>query len=621
MTELIDALRGAVSAGHAPPADVRLALAGTDDPALLRKAGRALAALADPAGELRPVRVSVVANCTVGPFEALLRSRLVGAGALPEITAAPYGSFEITLATGGFDAASELVACVLDESWFLPAELDFAEPQSAAGHLEDRLRQLRELVTVALSTTNATLVLHTVPLPGHIRDTMVSLRDRTALTRLWYRLNTGLLELAEEFGQVQVVDLVGLLGDAGVRARDERLHAYADLPYTDGALLLLADGVRRVAQARLGLSRKVLAIDLDNTLWGGVLGEVGAEGVALGGLYPGKSYQRLQRTVRALRDQGVILVLASKNDAEHVERALCDHPEALLRPEAFSVSMVNWDSKAGNLRQAADTLGLSTQSMVFMDDSAFERGEVAARLPEVALVDASGEPAQLVTSLVRGGWFDVLELTGTDLKRPELYRARGMRKDFSGGFASAEEYLSALDLKVVIEPVTPFGVARAAQLAARTNQFNLTGVRFDEASTRAMLTDPTRLVAVVSVSDRFGDEGIVGAVWVDRSAQTWHVLNLVLSCRVLGRGVEFAVAGWVARQAEQAGATGLTGAFVPSPKNGVAAGFWEKAGFEAREDGLFAFAPGRDPDPTPSWIPTESGPASGATAHEPPTGS
>lgn len=621
MPELIDALRTDVSAGRAPAADTRLALLGSDDPALLRRAGRALTPLADPSGELRPVRVSVVATCTVGPYEALLRARLVGAGALPEITLAPYGAFDLTLATGAFDDASDLVACVLDETWFLPAELDFAEPQSAAEHLDDRLRQLRELVSAALATTHATLVLHTVPLPGNVRDTMVSLKARATLTRLWYRLNTGLLELAEEFDQVQVVDLVGQLGDHGVRARDERLHAYADLPYADGALLLLADGVRRVAQARLGLSRKVLAIDLDNTLWGGVLGEVGAEGVALGGLYPGKSYQRLQRTVAALRDQGVILVLASKNDAEPVERALSDHPEVLLRPEAFSASMVNWDSKAGNLRLAADTLGLGTQSMVFMDDSAFERGEVSARLPEIALVDASGEPAQLVTSLVRDGWFDVMELTGTDRKRPELYRARGQRKDFSGGFGSTDEYLAALDLKVVIEPVTPFGVARAAQLAARTNQFNLTGLRFDEASTRAMLTDPTRLVSVVSVSDRFGDEGIVGAVWVERSADTWHVLNLVLSCRVLGRGVEFAVAGWLAGQAERAGATSLTGAFVPSPKNSVAAGFWEKAGFEARDDGLFAFTPGRDPDPTPSWIPLGDGTAYGASTHQTPAGS
>lgn len=612
---LIDDLRSAVSAGRPPSAGVRLALLGADDPALLRKAGRSLAALADPAGELRPVRVSVVATCTVGPYEALLRARLVGAGALPEITLAPYGAFDLTLATGGLDESSDLVACVLDESWFLPAELDHAEPESVAGHLEDRLRQLRQLVSATLSRTDATVVLHTVPLPGSVLDTVVSIRARSTLTRLWYRLNTGLLELAEEFGQVQVVDLAGRLGDTGVRARDERLHAYADLPYTDGALLLLADGLRRIAQARLGLSRKVLAVDLDNTLWGGVLGEVGAEGVALGGLYPGKSYQRLQRTVAALRAQGVILVLASKNDAEPVERALSDHPEVLLRPEAFSASMVNWDSKAGNLRLAADTLGLGTQSMVFMDDSAFERGEVAARLPEVALVDAGGEPAQLVTSLLRGGWFDVMELTGTDRARPELYRARGLRKDFSSGFGSAEEYLRALALKVVIEPVTPFGVARAAQLAARTNQFNLTGLRFDEASTRAMLTDPTRLVAVVSVSDRFGDEGIVGAAWVERSADTWHVLNLVLSCRVLGRGVEFAVAGWLAGQAGRAGATSLTGAFVPSPKNSVAAGFWAKAGFAARDDGLFVFTPGQDPDPTPSWLRPGDDPASAALTH------
>ena len=154
-----------------------------------------------------------------------------------------------------------------------------------------------------------------------------------------------------------MTDLVSALADLPFGVRDARLHSYADLPYTDAVLQLLAGQFARVAQARAGLSRKVLALDLDNTLWGGVLGEVGAAGVELGGLYPGKCYLNLQRAVRRLREQGVILVLASKNDPEAVQQALADHPEMLLRSEAFSVTAVNWSDKAGNLRQAADTLG------------------------------------------------------------------------------------------------------------------------------------------------------------------------------------------------------------------------------------------------------------------------
>ncbi|MFH8344269.1 HAD-IIIC family phosphatase [Streptomyces sp. NPDC018045] len=607
MSDTITSLKDAVASGTAPGPALRLALSRIDDPAALRRAGRALAGLADPAGELRPVRVAVVADCTVGAFEPMLRAGLVGAGALPEIVTAPYGAFDLTLATGGFDPDCDVLSCLLDESYFLPGDLDHAEPGTAAGHLTERLEHLRGLVTAALATTHATLVLHTVPLPGNVRDSVLSRRARGELTRLWYRLNLGLLELAEASPQIEVVDLAGLLGDVAAPARDDRLHSYADLPYTDAALLVLAREVRRIAQARLGLSKKVLALDLDNTLWGGVLGEVGAEGVALGGLYPGKAYKELQRAAHRLREQGVVLVLASKNDEEPVRRALLEHPEAVLRPDDFSVLVVNWESKAANLTQATRALGLGLSSVVFMDDSPFERGAVEAQLPEVTVVDAGGDPAGLVTSLVRHGWFDVPELTGTDRKRPELYRARSLRSDFSGGFSSAEDYLKALDLKVTVEPVTRFTAPRAAQLAARTNQFNLTGVRFDEAATVAMLTDPACLVASVSVRDRFGDEGMVGAAWVARDADAWHVRNLVLSCRVLGRGVEFAVAGWLARQAREAAVPRLTGAFVPSAKNAVAAAFWEKAGFVPAGEGRFEFAPADMPDPTPSWVDVTSG--------------
>jgi FkbH-like protein len=197
----------------------------------------------------------------------------------------------------------------------------------------------------------------------------------------------------------------------------------------------------------------------------------------------------------------------------------------------------------------------------------------------------------------------VLDLTDTDRDRPALYRTRALRSDFEGGFGSSEDYLHALNIELRIEPVTAFGVARVAQLAARTNQFNLTGIRFDEARTAAMSADPQYLIASLTVSDRFGDEGVVGALWVHRDPPTWRVLNMVLSCRVLGRGIELAAIDWLAQEAGDAGATALQGSFVASAKNGSAAGFWERAGFRpAAEDGLFTLELGDGWDPAPSWI-------------------
>ena len=176
---------------------------------------------------------------------------------------------------------------------------------------------------------------------------------------------------------------------------------------------------------------------------------------------------------------------------------------------------------------------------------------MGSELPEVALVAADGDPAHLVGSLLAPGWFDVLDLTETDRERPALYRTRALRTEFEGGFGSSEDYLQALAIELKVEPVSPFGVARVAQLAARTNQFNLTGIRFDETRTAAMASDPGHLVASLSVSDRFGDEGVVGALWVECGGETWRVLNMVLSCRVLSRGIELAAVDWLATSGQR----------------------------------------------------------------------
>ncbi|MEO6503339.1 MAG: HAD-IIIC family phosphatase [Jatrophihabitantaceae bacterium] len=602
---LLQAVRSAVDEGRTPPTEVRVSLAQLADPGLARKVGRLLGDLLPQDAGLAPVRLGVLATCTVGPFEPLLRTSLVGVGTLPAISVGDYGNFEMSLASGAFalDGEPDVLACLMDESFFLPADWAGGDVEAVTAHIEARAQEFRALVGSVAQRSSVTLVLHTVPLPAEVRETFLSWRARASLARAWHQLNADLLTLAEEHRQVLVVDLVSLLADQPFPARDARLHRYADLPYTDGALHVLARQVARIVQAKMGLSRKVLALDLDNTLWGGVLGEVGATGVELGGLYPGSCFLNLQRSARRLREQGVILVLASKNDAAIVDDALLNHPEMLLRSDAFSVTAVNWSPKADNLRQAAESLSLSTGSFVFMDDSAFERGQVASVLPEVALVAADGDPAYLVSSLLAPGWFDVLDLTETDRDRPALYRTRALRSDFQGGFGSSEDYLHALSIELCVEPVTEFGVARVAQLAARTNQFNLTGIRFDEARTAAMAADPSHLVASLTVSDRFGDEGVVGALWVDCGEQTWQVLNMVLSCRVLSRGIELAAIDWLAHRANEAGARTLQGSFVASSKNGSAAGFWERAGFRpAPEDGVFTLDLRDGWNPAPNWI-------------------
>jgi len=605
---LIDDIKRAVRDGTLTRAD-QVALAACDDPAVLRSAGRALAKLPADAG-LRTVKIGILSTATAGPLEYLLRARLAAAGMAARFTAGEYGAFDLTLAEAAGDvfAGQDVVFCLLDESYLLPRDWAGGDIATLTEFITARAAGLRQALVAAAGRAGATVLVHTVPLSAHVRNTVISWRDRAALSACWARANADLLDLAEARTGVHVIDFVSDLADAAVPAGDDRLRHYADIPYTDGALAVLADQVRRFTQAKVGLSRKVLALDLDNTLWGGVLGEVGAAGVELGGLYPGKSYKELQRTAARLRDQGVILVLASKNDADHVDAALREHPEMVLRPELFSATAVNWQPKAGNLKLMADGLDLGINAFVFLDDSPFERGHVAAEQPDVTVLAADGDPAYLVGTLVRGGWFDTLELTDTDRKRPAMYKARTERTEFAGGFGSSEDYLGALDVTVTITTATDFEAPRIAQLAARTNQYNLTGIRYSQPETAKLIAEEDHLVISWAVRDRFGDEGIVGAAWIDTGEPTWRVANLVMSCRVLGRGVELSVLGWLVRQARAAGARTLEGRFVPSARNGVAADLWNRAGLVRADQGedaaeqVYTLDLADAADLVPAWI-------------------
>ena len=605
---VLESIKSSVAAGEVPPRRVLVELADTTDPMTHRQAGRALKKL--DGSSLRAVKVGLLATSTAGPLELMLRSAFVTGGLAPTFTAGEYGAFDMQLAQAAPEVfeGQDVVFLLLDDSYFLPKDWTGDDVAGLVNFITDRGEQLTSLVTQAAERTGTTVLLHTVPLSSTVRDTVISWRDRAALERGWARLNLALLELADVQG-VAVADFVSDLAESGVPARDDRLKQYADIGYTDGALMVLARQVRRFLQAKTGQSRKVLALDLDNTLWGGVLGEVGAAGVELGGLYPGKSFKELQRSILRLRDQGVILALASKNDADHVDASIREHPEMLLRPEVFSATAVNWQPKAQNLRGMAEQLDLGINAFVFLDDSPFERGHVSDEAPEVTVLSSDGDPAYLVRTLVSGGWFDTVELTETDRKRPAMYKARAERGEFAGAFGSSEDYLAALDMNVLIATATEFEVPRIAQMAARTNQFNLTGIRYSQPETAQLVADPEHLVISWAVKDKFGDEGIVGAAWIDRSADTWKVLNFVMSCRVLGRGVELSVIGWLVRQAKAAGASSLEGRFVPSARNSVSSGMWNKAGFTetGQEDQSQVYTLDlRDvADLVPSWIKLE----------------
>ncbi|HEY3478396.1 MAG TPA: HAD-IIIC family phosphatase, partial [Streptomyces sp.] len=325
------------------------------------------------------------------------------------------------------------------------------------------------------------------------------------------------------------------------------------------------------------------------TLWGGVLGEDGAEGIEIGEGYRGEAFTAFQRVVRQLGSQGVLLAAVSKNDAEPVRKVLDDHPAMTLRSGDFVRVTANWRPKHENLRELADALNLSVASLVFADDSPYERGLVRRELPEVAVLDLDGEPALHIGKLLADDWFAVRELTAEDRSRGAQYREEAARGDFLQTFDSLDDYLRELDVTVRLSRARESDVPRLSQLTLRTNQFNCTTWRLQPAEVAAMAADPALLVLPVHAADRFGSNGMIGAVFGRRDGAALHLDNFVLSCRVFSRGIEHACLAAVLRHARATGATEVLATYRRSPKNSLVKEFYPRYGFAlVADDGTTA---------------------------------
>jgi FkbH-like protein len=328
-------------------------------------------------------------------------------------------------------------------------------------------------------------------------------------------------------------------------------------------------------------------MDCDNTLWGGVVGEDGALGVDAGEDAPGNAHVELQRYALRLREQGVLLAIVSKNDEPDVWEVFDRHPGMLLKREHLAAARINWRPKSENLRELAAELRLGSDSLVFIDDSPAECAEVRANAPEITVIHLDDDPAHFVGLLERACAFDRLALTSEDAQRAEMYSQERQREQLRGG-ATMDEYLAGLQLVVRIATVGEEHVARVAQLVNKTNQFNLTTGRRTESEVRTLVSDPSWRAYAVWVQDRFGDYGLTGAAFCRREPESWSVDTLLLSCRVLGRGVETALLSCLLQQAEADGASRLRGRFIPSAKNEMAAAYYPDHGFYEEEPGLFA---------------------------------
>ncbi|MER6633000.1 HAD-IIIC family phosphatase [Streptomyces sp. NPDC000987] len=563
-------------------------LARQDDwPAQLSRAGRLLARVApeDVAERhpgVEPAGVAVTGHGTLDALTAPLTAELARHGIPSRVSVGDHDAWLRDLQDPGshlYAPGTELALCLLD------AQVVFDElplpwgPEDVAKALAGKLELLDALAARYDEHGTGTLVLNTLPLPAEHPRQLLDHRSRTELSILWREFNIGVLRLAAAHPRLHVVDLEPLIAEGGP-VRDPRLAAYAKVHLGEELLARYARQAGHLLRTLRGRTRKVLVVDLDNTLWDGILGDDGPDGIAAATTYRGEAFGRFQRVVKQIGSQGVLLAVCSKNDREPVLDVLRTHPDMTLREDDFVRIHADWEPKDGAIRTIADRLNLSTDSFVFADDSPFERGLVASSLPEIALIALDEEPALHVDRLLADGWFDVRELTAADRGRAVQYRQEAERQDLQQATGSMEEYLRALGVTVEVAPVRDHEVARIAQITLRTNQFNLTTRRLQAPDVRERLDSPDHLVLAVRSRDRFGDNGVVGALFAHREDEALRIDNMLLSCRVFARGIEQAALAALLEHARDSGAAEVRASYRPTAKNRKVRDLYPSLGFE-----------------------------------------
>lgn len=393
-------------------------------------------------------------------------------------------------------------------------------------------------------------------------------------------LNAKLLEWSAGNGIV-LLDIARLAATIGLEQWDspQQWHA-SKLPFAFEMVPLYADHVARTLGAIVGKSRKCLVLDLDNTLWGGVIGDDGVGGIALGqGSATGEAFLAIQHIAMDLRNRGVILAVCSKNEMDAAMIPFREHSEMLLKEEHIAVFQANWIDKAANLKAIAETLNIGLDALVFLDDNPAEREQVRSALPMVAVPEVSTDPAFYPRILLAAGYFDTISFGDDDRIRAETYRANAERAALEANASNLDDYLQSLDMVCTIRPFNAEGRARIAQLINKSNQFNLTTRRYTESEVAGVEADPNKYGLQIQLVDRFGNNGMISVIIADKAADTWTIDTWLMSCRVLGRRVEHAVLANLVTAARQAGAQSLIGHYVPTLKNKMVADHYGKLGF------------------------------------------
>ena len=526
-----------------------------------------------------PLRVAIAATFTAQPVATSLRLWGRASGFEIDCHFADYDQIMQTLIddSSAFGTNGDGVNVLL----LRPEDLTSESPEQAGAQIEQILQAIHHFTETRQS--RGQLLVGTLP-PVVSSFSLTDQQEIDALRHEW-RSRLGSIPGVEMFDFSRLVERIGI--DEARSNSGEALHR---APYSPRLYQELGIALVRQIRSKRRSPAKVIAVDCDNTLWGGVVGEVGPEGIQLGPDGPGRSFQLFQHYLKHLKNRGILLAVVSRNEERDVLDVFENHPEMILRPDDIATWAVNWNHKSENLRELAEEMNLGIDSFVFLDDDPAVRAEVMTRRPEVHVVPMPADPAAYCETLSRLWLFDGAQATAVDAARTQMMQEESRRKREQRTVGSLDQFLASLELRVEMGPPSDQEWPRVAQLTQRTNQFSLSLKRRTLEEVKSL--GPDTSVLVLKASDRFGDYGLVGVGIVKRGSgiRTSEIDTLLMSCRALGRGVEDAFLHGLAQVAAWQGADTLVAPFVDGPRNGMIKDFLVRSGFNETESNLWTLS-------------------------------
>jgi FkbH-like protein len=432
---------------------------------------------------------------------------------------------------------------------------------------------------------------------------VLDMKTGIGLTNTVMRMNLRLGENLEKTSNIYVLNTHRWTERAGIQAFSPKLWYLGKIVFGNEVFKEAVRDIKAALGGMLGYARKLIIVDLDDTLWGGIVGEAGWENLVLGGHHHlGEAYVDFQNALRSMKNRGILLAIVSKNEEQVALEAIRKHPEMVLKLEDFAGWRINWQDKVQNVLDLMTELNLGPQSTVFIDDNPVERARVKESLPEILVPDWPKDPMLYPAALLSLRCFEMPSLSQEDLFRTTMYLSENKRRELKKTVSSLEEWLTRLAIRVQVEELHPANLQRATQLLNKTNQMNLSTRRMSEAELMAWAGEKHHKLWTVRVSDKFGDAGLTGIVSLDIQARNAQITDFILSCRVLGRKIEETMLSTAIHYARAMGVEDVSARYIATSKNKPCLDFFKSLAPRFQQQGECFIIDGEEPFPAPEHI-------------------